>query len=77
VVGRPIGSHEGFKYSDAMAGHGGSWTLQSLDQYIENPKAYVPGNKMAFAGVKKPEDRAALLAYLRSLSDNPVPLTGG
>jgi cytochrome c len=77
VVGRPIGSHEGFKYSDAMAGHGGSWTLESLDQYIENPKAYVPGNKMAFAGVKKPEDRAALLAYLRSLSDNPVPLTGG
>jgi cytochrome c2 len=77
VVGRPVGAHEGFKYSDAMAGHGGNWTLESLDHYVENPKAYIPGNKMAFAGVKKPEDRAALLAYLRSLSDNPVPLNGG
>lgn len=77
VVGRPIGSHDGFRYSDAMAGHGGAWTLDSLDAYIADPKGYVPGNRMAFAGVKNPEDRAALLAYLRSLSDNPVPLTGG
>jgi cytochrome c len=77
VVGRPIGQHEGFKYSEAMAGHGGQWTLENLDHYLAAPKEWLPGNKMAFAGVKKEEERAAILAYLRSLSDNPVPLTGG
>ncbi len=77
IVGRPIGGHDGFRYSDAMAGHGGAWTLESLDAYLADPKGYIPGNKMAFAGLKKPEDRAALLAYLRSLTENPVPLTGG
>ena len=77
IVGRPVAAHEGFRYSDALAAHGGAWTLDSLDHYVEDPKGYIPGNKMAFAGIKKAEDRAALLAYLRSLSDSPVPLNGG
>lgn len=51
-----------------------TWDYATLDVYLANPKTEVPGNKMAFAGVKKPEDRANLIAYLRSLSANPAPL---
>lgn len=78
VVGRQIASHEGFAYSSAMADHettdGDTWTFENLDHYLANPKGYIPGNKMAFAGIRKPEERADLLAYLASLSDNPMPL---
>lgn len=76
VVNRKPGSHPGFKYSDAMAafGEAHSWDYETLDVYLTNPKAEVPGNKMAFAGLKKPEDRANVIAYLRSLSANPAPL---
>lgn len=76
VVNRKPGTHEGFKYSPAMVtfGETHTWDYATLDIYLTNPKAEVPGNKMAFAGVKKPEDRANLIAYLRSLSANPAPL---
>ena len=77
VVGRPVASHEGFAYSDGMKAHAGTvpaWTFEKLNTYLTDPKKEVPGNKMAFAGVKKPEDRANLIAYLRSLSANPAPL---
>lgn len=76
VVNRKPGTHEGFKYSPAMAtfGETHSWDYATLDIYLTNPKAEVPGNKMAFAGIKKPEDRANAIAYLRSLSANPAPL---
>jgi len=76
VVNRKPGTHEGFKYSPAMVTFGEShtWDYATLDIYLTNPKTEVPGNKMAFAGVKKPEDRANLIAYLRSLSANPAPL---
>jgi cytochrome c len=74
VVGRAAGTHEGFAYSDAMKNSGKTWSLQELDAYLTEPKAVVPGNKMSFVGVKKPEERAALLRWLRDQSDNPVPL---
>lgn len=76
VVNRKPGTHEGFKYSQGMSTFGGShtWDYATLDVYLTNPKAEVPGNKMAFAGIKKPEDRANVIAYLRSLSANPAPL---
>lgn len=76
VVNRKPGSHEGFKYSQGMSTFGEShvWDYATLDVYLTNPKAEVPGNKMAFAGIKKPEDRANVIAYLRSLSANPAPL---
>jgi cytochrome c len=76
VVNRKPGSHEGFKYSPAMVTFGEShvWDYATLDIYLTNPKVEVPGNKMAFAGVKKPEDRANIIAYLRSLSASPAPL---
>ncbi|MGO4573137.1 c-type cytochrome [Microvirga sp. 2TAF3] len=74
VVSRPVASHEGFNYSGALKAKGGNWTYEEIDHFINNPKGYVPGTIMAFAGVAKPEERADILAYLRTLSDNPVPL---
>lgn len=68
VVGRPIGSVEGFAYSDPVKTHGDAWTLEHLDAYLTNPKEYIPGNKMSFAGLPKPEDRANVIAYLQSLA---------
>ncbi|MGI9508799.1 MAG: c-type cytochrome [Geminicoccaceae bacterium] len=74
IVGRDIGSHEGFNYSGAMSELDGDWTYDSLDQFLAAPKTYMPGTKMVFAGVKKEEDRANLLAYLRTLDAEPAPL---
>jgi cytochrome c len=74
VVGREIASVEGFEYSDALRGKEGQWTYENIDQFIHGPKEWAPGTKMAFAGIKSPEDRADLLAYLRTLADQPVPL---
>ncbi len=65
---------DAFKYSDALKGLGGEWTYDALDKFLTAPKEYVPGTKMVFPGLKKPEDRAAVIAYLRSLSDSPKPL---
>lgn len=64
VVGRQAGSVEGFTYSPAMKSSGLTWTPETLDKYLADPKGAIPGNKMAFAGLKKPEDRANVIAYL-------------
>ena len=74
VVGRPVASHAGFNYSAALKGKGGEWTYEEISKFIQNPKGYAPGTTMAFAGVPAGQERADLLAYLRTLSDNPVPL---
>lgn len=74
IVGRNHGIHEGFAYSDAMAAlKDKPWSYEALNEFLANPKAAVPGTKMAFGGVKKDADRANLLAYLATLSDSPVP----
>lgn len=73
VVGRPKGSHEGFAYSGGMKGMGGTWTYEDINAFITNPKAYVKGTIMAFAGVPSPKERAEILAYLQTASDSPVP----
>ncbi len=76
VVGRPEGSHEGFAYSDALKAHnaaGDVWTYENLNAFLTSPKAYAPGTKMSFAGVKDPVERANILAYLSTLSASPVP----
>ncbi|MGE5546958.1 MAG: c-type cytochrome [Solirubrobacterales bacterium] len=67
VVGRKAGTAAGFKYSDAMANSGLTWDEASLTKYISDPKGAVPGNKMAFAGLKKPEDVAAVIGYLKTV----------
>ena len=74
VVGRPKGSIAGFSYSDAMKGKGGDWSFEDLNAFIQNPKGFVPGTKMAFAGEPDAAKRADILAYLRSLADSPAPL---
>ncbi|MDA8229857.1 MAG: c-type cytochrome [Magnetospirillum sp.] len=67
VVGRKAGSLEGFNYSPAMKNAGWVWDVAKLTQYIGDPKAVVPGNKMPFAGLKKPEDAKAVAEYLATL----------
>lgn len=72
VVGRKVGGTEGFNYSSALKGKGGDWTWDSLIPYIVAPAAAIPGNKMAFAGIKDAGELAELMVYLRSLSDTPL-----
>ncbi len=74
VVGKAKASADGFSYSAALKGLGGEWSYEALDQYLQNPKAVAPGTKMSFAGLSKPEDRAAVIAYLRTHGENPPPL---
>src|SRR4051812_4605993 len=74
VVGRPVASHASFNYSAALKAKGGEWTYEEIGKFIKNPKADVPGTIMAFAGVTSGQERADILTYLRTLSDNPVPL---
>lgn len=74
VVGADIAHRGDYAYSGALATHGGTWTFEALNAYLENPNDYIPGNKMSFAGLRKPEDRAAVIVYLNQSSDNPLPL---
>jgi cytochrome c len=74
IVGRGRAEHAGFPYSEAMKSHPGKWTFEELAKYLHDPKADIPGNKMAFVGIKDNAELADLIAYLRTLSDNPVPL---
>ena len=75
VVENPIANNDGYKYSDALASRSGEvWSYQALNDYLENPKGWAPGTKMSFAGVKKADQRANMIAYLRGLSDAPAPL---
>jgi cytochrome c len=74
VVGRAKASHQGFNYSAAMKAKGGDWSLDELSKFLSNPKGYVPGTNMAFAGLPRGNQRADVIAYLNSLADNPAPL---
>lgn len=75
VVNSKHAHMEGFAYSEAMKALGDKkWGYAELNAFLWNPKKAVSGTKMVFAGMKKPEDRAALIAYLRTLSDSPAAL---
>ncbi|MBY8974208.1 cytochrome c family protein [Rhodobacteraceae bacterium NNCM2] len=74
IVGHPVGAVEGYNYSSAMADKGGDWTVDELMSFLESPKSYVPGTKMSFAGVKKPQDRMNIIGYLNEVGGSPVPL---
>ncbi|MEI9415765.1 c-type cytochrome [Mesorhizobium sp. Cs1321R2N1] len=78
LVDRPVAEHEGFAYSAGMKefSKGGSekWTYDNINHFITSPKKFVKGTAMGFAGLPKEEDRANVIAYLRTLSDNPKPL---
>eukprot|EP01061_Rhynchopus_euleeides_P034357 TRINITY_DN5814_c1_g1_i1.p4 TRINITY_DN5814_c1_g1~~TRINITY_DN5814_c1_g1_i1.p4 ORF type:complete len:108 (+),score=23.55 TRINITY_DN5814_c1_g1_i1:501-824(+) len=68
IVGRTAGTVPGFAYSEANSESGVTWTAEVLDQYLMNPKKFMPGTKMVFAGLKKDKDRADIIAFLQTLS---------
>lgn len=74
VVGKKPATVGGYSYSGAMKGMTVNWDYEELNKFLFKPKSYLKGTKMSFAGIKKASDRAAIIAYLRSLSANPKPL---
>ncbi|WP_409049582.1 c-type cytochrome, partial [Sandarakinorhabdus sp.] len=73
--GSPIAAKAGFSYSEALGGmKGKNWDWDNLWGWLKSPKAFMAGNKMSFAGITKPEDRAAVIAWLNSQSASPLPL---
>jgi cytochrome c len=73
IVNKDIGGAD-FAYSNAMASYSGKWSYEELNGFLKNPKKYIEGTKMSFAGLKKETDRANVILYLRSLSNNPAPI---
>ena len=74
IINRPKANIDGFAYSKALSEIGGVWTYEELAEFLYKPKKYAKGTKMNFAGLKKVEDRANLVLFLRNQSDNPVSL---
>jgi cytochrome c len=74
VVDRDRASEPGFNYSAAMKAKGGKWTYDELNKFIANPKGYINGTAMGFAGIPKDSERADVIDYLHTLADTPVPL---
>jgi cytochrome c len=74
VVGAPVAEgRNGYNFSAALKKKGGKWTYEKLFEWLKNPRAYAPGTLMTFAGIDNPQRRMDVIAYLRTLSDNPVP----
>jgi cytochrome c len=75
IVGHERGTGRGgFNFSSAMKTKGGTWTYDELNKFLANPRSYIPGTNMTFAGLSRDSQRADVIAYLRSLSDSPQPL---
>jgi cytochrome c len=74
VVGRKIASVPGFNYSSALKAVNGTWTFDALNKWLTDPRADVPGTAMTFAGLSSEKQRADVIAYLNTLSKNPLPL---
>jgi cytochrome c len=74
VLGRPKGSESGVRYTPVFKELGGTWTFEDINALIAHPMATVPGTEMSFEGLADEQQRADVIAYLRTLSDNPVPL---
>jgi len=77
VLGRDIAGADGYdRYSEALKGKDGVWSYDTLWAFLENPQGWAAGTSMTYPGVKDPDKRAAVMAYLRQQSDNPPPLDG-
>ena len=74
IVGDARGEGRGFNFSNAMKTMAGKWTDDDLNKFLANPKGFMPGTAMGFAGISKDSERADVIAYLHTLSDKPVPL---
>ncbi len=74
VVNRPRASEAGFNYSAPMKSKGGKWSFDELNKFLTNPRGYIPGTAMTFAGLSRAGQRADVIDYLHTLADNPAPL---
>jgi cytochrome c len=75
IVGDKRGENRGgFNFSAAMKAKGGTWTIDDLNKFIDNPKGFIPGTAMGFAGIQKDSERADVIRYLATLADTPVPI---
>ena len=74
IVNSPRAGKADYKYSEGMKNKSGNWTFESLNEFLVKPKAYISRTKMAFGGIKKTNQRADLILYLRSLADSPANL---
>jgi cytochrome c len=74
IMGRALGSADGFAYSAAIKDKGGKWDYESLNQFLASPKSFIKGTKMAFAGIKRDSQRADLILFLREQGDDKPPL---
>ena len=74
VIGRQAGILSDYKYSKSLISYGKKWSFQEIDGFLAKPKEWVPGTKMAFAGLKNQKDRASLILYMNNQSDQPLPI---
>jgi len=74
IVGSERGEGRGFNFSAAMKAKGGKWTYDELDKFLTDPRSYISGTAMTFAGIKNDQQRADVIDYLHTLADNPEPL---
>jgi|TARA_B100001093_G_scaffold514934_1_gene590116 cytochrome c len=74
VIGRKTASVAGYKYSSALSSYSKEWTFEEMNGFLIKPASYIKGTKMAFAGLRKEKDRASVILYLNSKSDNPKPI---
>ena len=74
VLGRKTGSVSDYKYSKALAAYGKTWTFEEMNGFLIKPKGWIKGTKMSFAGLKKAEDRAAVILYMNENTNNPLQL---
>ena len=72
VLGRKAGSVQDYKYSKTLAAYGKSWSFEEMNGFLTNPKEWIKGTKMSFAGLKKEKERAAIILYMNNNSDNPL-----
>ncbi len=73
VLGRKSASISDYKYSKALVAHAKTWSYEEMNAYLLKPQAHIKGTKMAFAGLKSEKDRASVILYMNSFSDNPLP----
>ena len=71
LIGRKAGAVPGFNYSKAMKNSSVLWSKKTLDAFLQNPRAFMPGNHMPYAGIKNDQDRADLIAFLVAANNDP------
>ena len=72
VIGRQVGTVTDYKYSKSLIAYGKKWSFEEMNGFLIKPKEWIPGTKMAFAGLKNENDRASLILYMNSQSDQPL-----